>query len=133
MHAGHAARLGLDVDHVTPHPATRGYVDFLLGVAWHRGLGETVTAMTPCMRLYAFLGQSLAPGKVPSNSYRGWIETYSAPEMEELAATLEGMLDRFAADEPETEQLYRRAMEHELAFFDAPLEGLTSAASRNRA
>lgn len=125
MHAGHAATLGLKLDHATPHPATTAYVDFLMEVAWQRGLGETVAAMTPCMRLYAFLGQSLASGNPPSSPYREWIETYSAQEMEDLAATLEGMLDRFAADRPEIGRIYRRAMEHELAFFDAPLEAVS--------
>lgn len=122
MHAGHAARLGLDLRAVTPAPATAAYVGFLLDVAWSAGLGQTIAAMTPCMRLYAFLGQTIAPHAVADNPYRGWIDTYSAPAMEELATTLETLLDELAEDGEEAGRLYRRAMECELAFFDASFD-----------
>jgi thiaminase/transcriptional activator TenA len=124
MHAGHAASLGLDLGAVTPHPATTAYVDLLLEVAWQRGLGPTIAVMTPCMRLYAFLGHELAACLRPGHPYREWIETYSSPEAEELAGTLETMLDELAEDGPEVHRLYRRAMECELAFFAAPFDGL---------
>ena len=42
-----------------PNPACRAYTDFLLRTAWHTSLAETVAAMTPCMRLYAYLGGEL--------------------------------------------------------------------------
>lgn len=122
MHAGHAARLGLDLEAVTPHPATSAYVDFLLDVAWNRGLGETIVAMTPCMRLYAFLGHELADRLRPGHPYGGWIEAYSGPEMEALADTLESLLDELAAPGREASDLYRRSMECELSFFDAQLD-----------
>ena len=122
MHAGHAASLGLDLGAVTPHPATTAYVDLLLEVAWKRGLGPTIAVMTPCMRLYAFLGRELAVARRGDHAYREWIETYSSPEAEELAGTLETMLDELAEDEPEVHRLYRRAMECELAFFAAPFD-----------
>jgi len=124
MHAGHAASLGLDLSAVRPHPATRAYVDLLLEVAWKRGLGPTIAVMTPCMRLYAFLGRELAAHLWPGHPYREWIETYSGPEAEELAGALEGLLDELAEDAPEIHRLYRRAMECELAFFAAPFDDL---------
>jgi thiaminase/transcriptional activator TenA len=34
-----------------------------------------------------------------------------------MAATLEGLLDRYAEDRPEVRSPYRRAMQLELAFF----------------
>jgi thiaminase/transcriptional activator TenA len=122
MHAGHAEELGLELEAVTPHPATTAYVDLLLEVAWQRGLGQTIAVMTPCMRLYAFLGRELAAGRRPGHPYREWIDTYSSPEAEELAGTLEGLLDEHAEDGPEVHELYRRAMECELAFFSAPFD-----------
>jgi len=122
MHAGHAASLGLDLGAVTPHPATTAYVDLLLEVAWERGLGQTIAVMSPCMRLYAFLGRELAVARRGDHAYRGWIETYSSPEAEELAATLERLLDELAEDDAEVHGLYRRAMECELAFFAAPFD-----------
>lgn len=122
MHAKHASRLGIDLTAATPYAATSDYVDFLLGVAWNRGLGEIIAAMTPCMRLYAYLGGELAESRRPGHPYAGWIETYSGAEMEELAATLEGLLDELTTPGVETSRLYRCAMESELAFFSAPFE-----------
>jgi thiaminase/transcriptional activator TenA len=122
MHAGHAAALGLAFDHMAPHPATTAYVDLLLGVAWQRGLGQTIAVMTPCMRLYAFLGGELAGSRRPDHPYREWIDVYSSPEAEELAGTLEALLDELAEDSPEVHELYRRAMQCELAFFAAPFD-----------
>ncbi len=124
MHAGHAASLGLDLGAVTPHPATTAYVDLLLEVAWKRGLGPTIAVMTPCMRLYVCLGRELAAAGRGDHPYREWIEAYSSPEAEELAGTLEGLLDELAEDDPEVHRLYRQAMECELAFFAAPFDDL---------
>jgi thiaminase/transcriptional activator TenA len=70
------------------------------------------------MRLYALLGQSLS-GCVFENPYREWIDTYASPDFEQLAATLEGLLDRYADDSPTVRSTYRRAMQLELAFFEA--------------
>ena len=75
--------------------------------------------MTPCMRLYAFLGGALAPKLVPESPYREWVETYSSADTEALAARLERLLDRYGGDAGRLAWLYRRAMELELAFFQA--------------
>lgn len=80
--------------------------------------------MTPCMRLYAFLGQSLAsedPGE--DKFYYDWISTYADPGFEVLARKLESLLDRYATDTPTVRSGYRRAMRLELAFFEAGAEG----------
>ena len=52
-------------------------------------------------------------------TYRAWVETYSSSELEALAARLEGLLDRYGGDPDRLAQLYRRAIELELAFFQA--------------
>jgi thiaminase/transcriptional activator TenA len=80
--------------------------------------------MTPCMRLYAFLGQSLSDeGIDESNAYTEWIQIYSTPDFEHLVSTLEDLLDRYATDTPAVRDAYRRAMNLELAFFEANAEG----------
>jgi thiaminase/transcriptional activator TenA len=117
LHAGYAARWGVDLDTVTPGAATLHYTDFLLATAATADLGCLCAAMTPCMRLYAHLGTALAEGE--PTRYGEWVEAYSAPEFQELAGTLEGLLDRHAADTPAVRTAYRRAMELELGFFDA--------------
>jgi thiaminase/transcriptional activator TenA len=118
LHAGYAARLGIDMAAVTPIPATTAYVEFLLATARRGVLGETVAAMTPCMRLYAFLGQSLARGPV-APAYAEWVQTYADPGFEALAARLEALLDRHAADTQAVRDNYARAMALEYGFFDA--------------
>ncbi len=120
LHEGYAARWGVGLEAVAPAAATLAYTDFLLATASLGSVGETCAAMTPCMRLYAFLGQSLA-GERPDedNPYAEWIETYSSEEFEALAVRLEGLLDRYSEDEPAVRNAYRRAMKLELAFFTA--------------
>ncbi len=118
LHAGYAERWQVDLTGVTPVGATRAYTDFLLETARRGVLGETIAAMTPCMRLYAFLGQSLARGNVAPRSAE-WVKTYADPGFEGLAARLEELLDRHAVDTPAVRANYRRAMELEYGFFDA--------------
>lgn len=120
LHAAYAADLGLDLDAVLPSAATQGYLDFLLARASLGGVGLTCAAMTPCMRLYAHLGQSLA-SRGAAGAYADWVQTYADPAFEKLASTLERLLDAHATDAPETHLTYRRAIELELAFFDAAL------------
>ena len=123
MHAEAADRLGVDTTNVTPYPSTTAYVDLLLSTASAGDLGETFVVMTPCMRLYAFLGRALTDLNSERHPYRDWIETYSGAEMEALAVELELLLDDFAADTSENHLLYRRAMGLELAFFSAAFSG----------
>ncbi len=119
LHRDYARELGIELETVLPNPTTLAYTDFLLATAWHRSLGELLAAMTPCMRLYAWLGQQLAPSAAQPNPYERWIRTYSAPEFERLATCIEELLDRHAADAPDVRDAYRYAMECELAFFSA--------------
>ena len=120
LHGKYAEGWGVALADVVPGEATLAYTDFLLSTAALQGVGETCAAMTPCMRLYAFLGKSLADeGIDESNAYAEWIETYSAPDFEDLASTLEGLLSRYATDTPAVRTAYRRAMNLELAFFEA--------------
>jgi thiaminase (transcriptional activator TenA) len=120
LHAGYAARWGIDMRVVEPTPATLAYTDFLLATAALGGVGLTCAAMTPCMRLYAHLGQSLdADGVAAENPYADWVTTYADPAFEALAARLEDLLDTYATDTPAVRAAYRRAMSLEIAFFDA--------------
>jgi len=118
LHKSYTERLQVSLDDVTPLPATRAYVEFLLGAARQGQLGETIAGMTPCMRLYAFLGQTLAKKEV-APAYADWVKTYSDPGFETLAVRLEELLDQHAVDSPVVRANYRRAMELEYGFFDA--------------
>jgi thiaminase/transcriptional activator TenA len=77
LHESYAARWGVDLSTVTPTSATLAYTDFLLATAALQGVGETCAALTPCMRLYAFLGQALAADALDDeHPYVEWIRTY---------------------------------------------------------
>ena len=121
LHASYAARWGVDLTRVEPGPDTLAYTDFLLATASLGSVGETCAAMTPCMRLYAFLGQTLAArgAAAADQRYHEWTETYGSSAFEELAATLESLLERYAEDRPAVRSAYRRAMQLEVAFFRA--------------
>ena len=83
--------------------ATEKYTNFLLATASGKvegvkGLGKLATpfektkiaayalgAMTPCMRLYAFLGkeiQALVDPDVTSHPYQKWIDSYSSEDFQ---------------------------------------------------
>lgn len=120
LHGSYAERWQVELTGVTPMPATQAYVDFLLGAARRGHLGETIAGMTPCMRLYACLGQALARKEV-APPYAEWVKTYADPGFEALAVRLEGLLDLHATDTNAVRANYRRAMELEYGFFDANL------------
>lgn len=122
LHEGYAKSRGIDLGNIQPHPATRAYTDFLLRTAWTAEVGEIVAALTPCMRLYAYLGQELAREDHSQNPYREWIQTYSSEEFEALAAELESLLDQLAEDMHRVSLAYGYAMRCELGFFSASLD-----------
>lgn len=121
LHTSYAARWGVDLSDVEPGTATLAYTDFVLAVAGLRGVGVTCAALTPCMRLYAHLGQSLS--ERADDTYAEWVSTYADPAFEELAVTLERLVDGYAQDTAEVREVYRRALRLELAFFDAAWRG----------
>ncbi|CAG37239.1 TenA family protein [Desulfotalea psychrophila] len=122
LHEGYAREWGVDITQVEPGAATRHYTDFVLAIAWGKELGQTLAALVPCMRLYAWLGQELAKTNGKKHLYSNWINTYSSKEIEELASELERLLVLYAS--PKDKQIaetYRYAMECELRFFEAAL------------
>jgi thiaminase (transcriptional activator TenA) len=121
LHAGYAARWGIDLVGVEPLPATLAYTDFLLSTAFLGGITLTAAAMTPCVRLYAHLGRSLSAET--AGDYAEWVTTYADPGFEELAVTLERLLDQHASDVPAVRTAYRRAMQLEVGFFEAAWRG----------
>lgn len=116
LHASYARSWGIEMADVEPLPATLAYTEFLLATAATQELGVIFAAMTPCMRLYAWLGASLDAGT--AGPYAQWVQTYADPEFEATAAALERLLDG-QADTPAVRTAYRRAMHLELAFFEA--------------
>jgi thiaminase/transcriptional activator TenA len=121
LHSSYAAEWGIDMAGVQPSSATLAYTDFLLATAATSGLGEIFAAMTPCMRLYAYLGTSLDADA--AGPYADWVTTYADPGFEALASSLESLLDQHGNDGPAVEHAYRRAMRLEVEFFESALSG----------
>lgn len=123
LHSAYAGQLGIDLSAVEPGAATLAYTDFLLATAALGSIARTCAAMTPCMRLYAHLGKSLAAHTDTDTGYLDWITTYADPAFERLAIRLEDLLDHHAPDPEPVRQTYRRAMKLELGFFEAAHRG----------
>jgi len=119
LHEAYAAMWGVNLHSVEPQPATRRYTDFLLATAWGGDVGLTTAAMSPCMCLYAFLGQQLAQRGVPNHPYADWIRTYSSTEFGQLAQKLESLAVRYINATPLVHSTYRYAMLCERDFFQA--------------
>ncbi|MBE9080223.1 TenA family protein [Romeria aff. gracilis LEGE 07310] len=122
LHSRYAQNWEVDITSVHPGTATRRYTDFLLATAWSQSVGVTAVAMSPCMRLYAYLGQALAQNGLPEHAYKDWIATYSSDEFTPLAEQLEALVDEYAEDGPVTRLTYRYAMLCERDFFQAAWE-----------
>lgn len=117
LHRGYAEQWGARLD-PEPAGATLAYTDFLLRVAWSEPVGHVIAAMTPCMRLYAHLGEALEPDTAPDSPYREWVETYGGAEFDALAGRLEALLDAHDDGHDAVARHYRTAMVLELGFFD---------------
>lgn len=122
LHETYAQTWGVDIQTVKPGSATRQYTDFLLSTAWSQPVGVTAVAMSPCMRLYAYLGQQLAKEGLPDHAYKDWIATYSSDEFEPLAQQLESLVDQHAEDSELVRSTYHYAMVCERDFFQAAWE-----------
>jgi len=129
LHVKYAAGWGVDLVNVAPGAATRRYTDFLMATAWSCDTGITVAAMSPCMRLYAYLGQQLEKQNPSEHHYIDWIRTYSSQDFENLAKHLEELADRYASDTQLVRSTYRYAMECERDFFQAAFDSVDPIAS----
>ncbi|AFZ61262.1 TenA family protein [Anabaena cylindrica FACHB-243] len=119
LHENYADQWGVNLREIEPGTVTRRYTDFLLATAWTGDVGLTAAAMSPCMRLYAFLGTSLAVNGIPKHQYTGWIQTYGGTEFQPLTQKLESLVDNYAASSFSVRSTYRYAMSCEYDFFEA--------------
>ncbi len=122
LHEGYASEWGVDLRQVEPGMATRRYTDFLLATAWSSDASLITVAMTPCLRLYVFLGQQLAQSGIPEHQYANWIRTYSDREFEQLAQKLESLTDQYTKMTASVKSIYRYAMLCERDFFQSAWE-----------
>jgi len=120
LHETYAKEWDIDLTTNLIGPATKKYTDFLEEVSLNLSLIEIMSAMTPCMRLYSWLGKKLL-NMISDNPYKEWILTYSDESFDNLAKSLETLIDEYdeSYDIDQVNFLYKRAMELELDFFNA--------------
>jgi len=120
LHDSYAEKWGINLNSNCIEPATKNYTDFLNEVSQKYNLIEIMCAMAPCMRLYSWIGKSLR-NDVTNNPYKEWIETYSNKSFENLAKTLENLIDisKQSSKGNNLNFFYKKAMVLELEFFNA--------------
>ena len=99
---------------------TKAYTEFLRKISIESSCIEILVAMTPCMRLYAWIGKKLS-SSTSNNLYKNWIITYSDENFEKLAKSLEEIIDTYKGsyDLDHLNNLYKKAMDLEVKFFEA--------------
>ena len=120
LHETYAKEWEIDLSTNYIKPATKNYTDFLYDVSIKLSSVEIMFAMTPCMRLYSWIGKNLSD-MILNNPYKEWILTYSNESFDNLAKSLEKIIDNYQEpfDINQANNLYKRAMELELDFFNA--------------
>ena len=120
LHETYAKEWDIDLSNNYIKKATKNYTDFLDDTSKRLSSVEIMFAMTPCMRLYSWIGKSLYKEDF-DHKYKKWIITYSDESFEKLADSLENLIEtnKETYDINQAKYLYRRAMELELDFFNA--------------
>ena len=120
LHETYAKKWDIDLSNNYIKKATKDYTDFLDDTSKRLSSIEIMFAMTPCMRLYSWIGKNLYEEEF-DNKYEEWIITYSDVSFENLANSLENLIEtsKESYDINQAKYLYKRAMELELDFFNA--------------
>ena len=119
LHETYAKEWDIDLSNNFIKKATKNYTDFLDNTSKQLSSVEIMFAMTPCMRLYSWIGKSLFREDF-DNKYKKWIITYSDKSFEDLSNSLENLIEtnKESYDINQAKYLYKRAMELELDFFN---------------
>ena len=120
LHETYAKKWEIDLSTNYIKTATKNYTDFLYDVSITLSSVEIMFAMTPCMRIYSWIGKNLSD-MILNNPYKEWILTYSNESFDNLAKSLEKIIDNYQEpfDINQANNLYKKAMELELDFFNA--------------
>jgi len=127
LHRSYVAEFGITVDDLLATkkaPTCQGYTDFLLRVAATGDFPEVIAALLPCMWGYSDLGIHLYNQGLPAEErYARWITNYASPEFAELAGWTRDLLDKYAANAPDSlmrriEDAFITSSRYELAFWE---------------
>lgn len=114
---------------VEPSETTTAYLNHLLATVGRGSYAEIVAAVLPCYWVYTEVGTVFGTDVADDHAYRDWLVTYSDPDFAEATLGACVIVDRAAQRATPTERAamaraFDGAMRHELAFFNAPLEGV---------
>jgi len=120
LHETYAKEWDIDLSNNYIKKATKNYTDFLDDTSKRLSSIEIMFAMTPCMRLYSWIGKELYENDF-DNKYKEWIITYSDESFVNLVNLIENLIEthKESYDIKQAQYLYKRAMELELDFFNA--------------
>ena len=120
LHESYAKKWDINLKSNLIRTETKNYTDFLEDISKNNNCTEILSAMTPCMRLYSWIGKSISSYK-ENNSYKDWIITYSDNAFDQLAKSLEELIDQrsYYSQFDELNVCYEKAMKLEVKFFDA--------------
>ena len=129
LHVSFCADFGITEEELLatePSPTTWAYTRHMINTAHQGTAGEIASVILPCSWGYCEIGQKLYAEGLPENQplYGRWIETYNAPEFEELAIWLRGFVDRYAEGAGPTElaameRAFMVSSQYEYMFWDA--------------
>jgi thiaminase/transcriptional activator TenA len=109
-------------------PVTRAFED-LLGRAARTGYAEALAVLVPVEWIYLEWATAAAEGDRPDRSYLDeWIDLHAVPAFREFVGWIREQLDAVGPTlsrrrERRVDRLFRRAVELEVAFFDAAYDG----------
>ncbi len=119
LHETYSENWGINLQEHKIKISTKKYTDFLEDISLNFSYIYILCAMTPCMRLYAWLGKKLKRD-VKDNPYKEWINTYSDYDFEKLANSLENLIDTNGKlNIQKANNIYKEAMTLEFEFFQS--------------
>ena len=118
LHKTYVKKWDIDLTNHHKNQATTKYTDYLDLTSKTLNFIEILVSMAPCMRLYAWIGKNISE-KTFDNPYKDWIKTYSDESFENLAKSLELIIDSYEHpyEFDHLNKIYNQSMLLELEFF----------------
>lgn len=133
LHRGFLGPRGLDPDlqrgsgRATvpePSPTCVAYTGYLRQLAGTAPVEVAIAGVLPCFRVYAEAGASIrARRSSGAHAYAAWIDTYAAPEFQEVVEQVERYADGLRGDRAAMLAAYVAATRFEWMFWDAAWRG----------
>ncbi len=91
-----------ELEKTQPAPNNLGYTSYLLRVAYEGDMGDSMTALLPCLWGYNEIGLRLKEKGLPEHKhYKDWILTYASDEFSALTDWCKNWVDDFAVNQKE--------------------------------